>query len=74
MQCSQCNHDIADEEIDLCRVTEQEAREYRDVRVGQLVCVVCWHAIKWPSLTRPAEGDEDLDWTIDRRDDGIWLL
>lgn len=62
--CERCGVEVDPER---CAVTAEEAREFRELRVGQMVCMMCFHEIKWPHLTRPPEeegmpGVTEEDW------------
>ena len=56
--CKRCGQEI--EDAHLMAVTQDEAREFPELRAGDVICAMCFHEIKWPRLTKPPEDEEEL--------------
>jgi hypothetical protein len=63
-ECVFCGVEIPGEMVETCRVTPEEAVEY-GIPIGSIMCVTCFHRLKWPSLFESREAEDDrLDWDL----------
>jgi hypothetical protein len=59
--CCKCDEEVPDDMVSACTVTREEKLQFPELTVGDVVCVVCFHEIKWPHLTQTEPELEGLD-------------
>jgi len=64
--CRGCGGELPDDP--LYAVTQDEAREFSELKVGDYWCMTCFHNVKWPHLQR----SDDDDRLPDTSEDDWW--
>jgi hypothetical protein len=59
--CCKCSEEIPDVQVSSCTVNRDEQQEFPELTIGQVICAVCFHEVKWPHLTRSEPEIEGLD-------------
>jgi NMD protein affecting ribosome stability and mRNA decay len=64
--CCKCGEEIPDDMVSACTVNHDEQRQFPEhLTIGELICAVCFHEIKWPHLTHTEPELEGLDDTTE---------
>ena len=59
--CCKCGEEIPDAVVRACTVTKDEQQEFPELTVGDVICVVCFHEVKWPHITHTEPELDFLD-------------
>jgi hypothetical protein len=59
--CFKCSGEVHELDVQICTVTEDEAREHRasGVRAGDVVCAACFHILMFPTLDKNRDELDD---------------
>jgi hypothetical protein len=61
VHCKKCNAEVAEHEVDACIVNRQDIEDVPEAKLqlGDIVCCLCWHTLKWPPPSLEEGYDDD---------------
>jgi hypothetical protein len=67
--CVRCGDEIDERYVGQYAVTQDEHFEFPELHIGDVICMMCFHEVKWPRLVQyrdddggPIESLEDSEW------------